>query len=160
VNLTADSGLLTSSQSHMEEFLTSLPTTPPPSTAAPAPWATTLPRANEAIVVPTQVNYVGKAANLYDDAGYKLHGSVHVIVKHLGMTHIWDRVRVMGGAYGGFCNFDTHSGLFQYQSYRSVPMKRDDLGMLCSGVVPKIGLDVNAKPLNETSSAMTRLCQI
>lgn len=65
-----------------------------------------------------QVNYVGKAANLYEDAGFELHGSVHVIGKHLGMTHIWDRVRVMGGAYGGFCSFDSHSGLFTFLSYR------------------------------------------
>ena len=67
-----------------------------------------------------QVNYVGKAANLYEDAGYTLHGSAYVINKHLGMTHIWDRVRVMGGAYGGFCSFDSHSGLFQFLSYRCV----------------------------------------
>lgn len=28
------------------------------------------------------------------------------------------RVRVVGGAYGGFCDFDTHSGMFTYSSYR------------------------------------------
>lgn len=27
-------------------------------------------------------------------------------------------VRVSGGAYGGFCDFDTHSGMFTYSSYR------------------------------------------
>ena len=67
------------------------------------------------------MNYVGKAANLYEDAGYKLHGSAYVINKSLGMTHVWDRVRVMGGAYGGFCSFDSHSGLFQFGSYRCAP---------------------------------------
>jgi hypothetical protein len=25
---------------------------------------------------------------------------------------------VVGGAYGGFCDFDTHSGMFTYSSYR------------------------------------------
>lgn len=65
-----------------------------------------------------QVNYVGKAANLYEDAGYKLSGSSYVINKHLGTTYIWDRVRVSGGAYGGFTDFDTHSGMFTYLSYR------------------------------------------
>eukprot|EP00959_Pyramimonas_sp_CCMP1952_P008631 180473-Pyramimonas_sp.AAC.3 len=29
-----------------------------------------------------------------------------------------DRVRVSGGAYGGFCDFDSHSGMFTYLSYR------------------------------------------
>lgn len=27
-------------------------------------------------------------------------------------------MRVVGGAYGGFCDFDTHSGMFTYSSYR------------------------------------------
>lgn len=67
-----------------------------------------------------QVNYVGKSVNLYD-AGYELHGSLYVIEKHLGMTHIWDRVRVMGGAYGGFCSFDPFSGNFSFASYRCAP---------------------------------------
>ena len=53
--------------------------------------------------------------------GYDLHGAAYVVNNQLGMTHIWDRVRVMGGAYGGFCSFDSHSGLFQYLSYRCAP---------------------------------------
>ena len=65
-----------------------------------------------------QVNYVGKAANLYEDAGYKLHGSAYVINKYLGTTWLWDRIRVSGGAYGGFSDFDSHSGMFTYLSYR------------------------------------------
>lgn len=64
------------------------------------------------------MNYVGKAANLYEDAGYKLSGSAYVVNKHLGTTWLWDRVRVSGGAYGGFSDFDTHSGMFSYLSYR------------------------------------------
>merc|ERR1712232_373737 len=74
-------------------------------------------RTAEGIIVPTQVNYVGKGANLYE-AGYKLHGSSLVISKFLGTTYLWDRVRVSGGAYGGFCQFDPRSGDFKYLSYR------------------------------------------
>lgn len=65
-----------------------------------------------------QVNYVGKAVNLYEDAGYKLNGSAYVIEKHLGTSWLWDKVRVVGGAYGGFCSFDSHSGMFTFLSYR------------------------------------------
>ena len=65
-----------------------------------------------------QVNYVGKAANLYEDAGYKLKGSSYVVNKLLGTTWLWDRVRVSGGAYGGFSDFDSHSGMFSFLSYR------------------------------------------
>lgn len=38
-----------------------------------------------------QVNFVSKAANLYADAGYKLHGSSYVINKFLGTSWLWDR---------------------------------------------------------------------
>jgi Zn-dependent M16 (insulinase) family peptidase len=58
-----------------------------------------------------KVNYVGKAGNLYQ-SGYQLNGSAYVISKHISNTWLWDRVRVSGGAYGGFCDFDTHSGTY------------------------------------------------
>ena len=34
------------------------------------------------------------------------------------MTWLWEKVRVQGGAYGGFSVFDMKSGLFNYLSYR------------------------------------------
>ena len=77
-----------------------------------------------------QVNYVGKAANLYQDAGYQLSGSAYVVNKHLGTTWLWDRVRVSGGAYGGFSDFDTHSGMFSYLSYRD-PNLTKTVRVLC-----------------------------
>ena len=94
-------------------FLESLPD----KKLAAADWSLMLPRTNEAICVPTQVNYVGKAANLYEDAGYSLQGSSYVINKLLGTTWMWDRVRVSGGAYGGFTDFDSHrSGYFDHDA--------------------------------------------
>ena len=75
-----------------------------------------------------QVNYVGKAANLYEDAGYSLSGAAYVAEKHLSTSWLWDRVRVVGGAYGGFCSFDSHSGLFTYLSYRGERKKREGGG--------------------------------
>lgn len=114
INMTGDETTLSHAAPHVDAFLQSLPET----SAGPSSWSNTLAARNEAIVVPTQVNYVGKAANLYEDAGYKLKGSSYVINKHLGTTYIWDRVRVSGGAYGGFTDFDTHSGMYTYLSYR------------------------------------------
>jgi presequence protease len=115
VNATADEKMLMKVGPHINDFLSSLPSTSP----SPSIWkADLLPRGNEALLVPTQVNYVCKAADLYKDAGYELNGSSYVINKLLGTTWIWDRVRVSGGAYGGFCDFDTHSGMFTYMSYR------------------------------------------
>jgi Zn-dependent M16 (insulinase) family peptidase len=71
----------------------------------------------EGLTIPAQVNYVGKGANLYD-LGFKPHGSINVIRKYLGTTYIWEKIRVQGGAYGGFISFDLFSGSFNYISYR------------------------------------------
>lgn len=117
VNLTGDAGTLSAAAPFVSEFFASLPDKGLV-TSLPSPWQSTLPKANEAFTVPTQVNYVGKGGNLYADAGYQLHGSAYVIDKYLGNTWLWDRVRVVGGAYGGFCSFDPQSGNFMQLSYR------------------------------------------
>ena len=82
------------------------------------PWQACPAALTQRWLMRAQVNYVGKAANLYEDAGYRLSGSAYVVNKHLGTTWLWDRVRVSGGAYGGFSDFDTHSGMFSFLSYR------------------------------------------
>ena len=71
----------------------------------------------EALLVPAQVNYVGKGCNIYD-LGYTWHGSAHVIARHLRMGWLWDQVRVQGGAYGAFCALDRMSGTLAQVSYR------------------------------------------
>ncbi|MDR0239342.1 MAG: insulinase family protein, partial [Deltaproteobacteria bacterium] len=77
----------------------------------------------EAFCVPAQVNYVGKAANLFE-LGYCYHGSINVILRHLRMAYLWDRVRVQGGAYGAFCSFDRLSGILTLLSYRDPNIAR------------------------------------
>lgn len=114
VNMTADGKTLASTEKIIGNFLDLLPSNSP---VGKVSWNARLPSHNEAIVIPTQVNYVGKAANLYE-TGYQLDGSAYVISKHISNTWLWDRVRVSGGAYGGFCDFDTHSGVFSFLSYR------------------------------------------
>jgi presequence protease len=69
------------------------------------------------LTIPAQVNYVGKGANLYK-LGYEPDGSVNVINNYLGTTWLWEKVRVQGGAYGGFSQFDPTSGTFTFLSYR------------------------------------------
>ncbi|KAG6474436.1 hypothetical protein ZIOFF_068371 [Zingiber officinale] len=114
INVTADGKNLTNSMKYLDKFICLLPNTQPLKTGS---WQSLISPGNEAIVIPTQVNYVGKAGNIYE-TGYQLHGSAYVISKYIGNTWLWDRVRVSGGAYGGFCDFDTHSGVFSYLSYR------------------------------------------
>ena len=71
----------------------------------------------EALLIPAQVNYVGKGASLYP-LGYTLDGSVFAIAAFLRTTWLWEQVRMKGGAYGGFVTFDHRTGLFDYLSYR------------------------------------------
>ncbi|GER56649.1 presequence protease [Striga asiatica] len=114
INLTADAKNLESAEKHVSNFVDMLPNAPPVRSAA---WSARLPPKNEAIVIPTKVNYVGKATNLFE-SGYQLKGSSYVISNYLSNTWLWNRVRVSGGAYGGFCDFDSDSGVFSYLSYR------------------------------------------
>lgn len=72
---------------------------------------------SEGLTIPAQVNYVGKGANLYQH-GYAYHGSNEVIRKYLGTTWLWEKIRVMGGAYGGLSTFSRHTGVWNYLSYR------------------------------------------
>ncbi|RDY04881.1 Presequence protease 2, chloroplastic/mitochondrial, partial [Mucuna pruriens] len=122
INVTSDRKNLAHTEKVVSKFVDLLPASTPIATTS---WNVRLPLTNEAIVIPTQlcfyqhivVNYVGKAANIYD-TDYQLNGSAYVISKYISNTWLWDRVRVSGGAYGGFCDFDTHSGVFSFLSYR------------------------------------------
>ncbi|EFJ46930.1 hypothetical protein VOLCADRAFT_81738 [Volvox carteri f. nagariensis] len=118
VNMTADSATLAAAEGPVSDFLSALPASSAALSSQSLTSSLLLPRTNEALCVPTQVNYVAKGANLFLDAGYELNGSAYVVEKYLGNTWLWDRVRVVGGAYGGFCSFDSHSGMFTYMSYR------------------------------------------
>ena len=68
-------------------------------------------------VVPTQVSYVGKGGQLYNK-GEEVKGSASVVSRFLRSGYLWDHVRVIGGAYGGFCTFSPGSGIFSFLSYR------------------------------------------
>jgi hypothetical protein len=113
VNATIDQEGWKSIQPQVEEFIQSFS---PRAQAAPA-WSLSAFPDHEGLTLPTQVNFVGKGANLYQH-GYRLHGSIQVIVPYLRSTWLWDKVRVQGGAYGGFCTFDQQSGSLSFLSYR------------------------------------------
>ena len=84
---------------------------------SPSVWNPDFGASREGLTIPAQVNYVGKGYNLYE-LGYRLHGSISVINKYLGTTWLWEKIRIQGGAYGGFSTFDLRSGVFNFLSYR------------------------------------------
>jgi Zn-dependent M16 (insulinase) family peptidase len=89
----------------------------PGDTVEPLEWDRGVQPKHEGLTIPAQVNYVGKGARLYD-LGYTLDGSVAVLGKFLKTAYLWEKIRVQGGAYGGFSVFDRHSGTFAFASYR------------------------------------------
>ncbi|MED6131441.1 hypothetical protein PIB30_009922 [Stylosanthes scabra] len=115
INITADGKSLTNIEKAGGKFVDLLPSRSPITTTN---WSARLPLTNEAIVTPTHVNYVGKAANIYD-SGYEPSMRAFVISKHIRNTWLWDRVRVSGGAYSVSCRFNTNSGVFMFLSNRA-----------------------------------------
>jgi presequence protease len=113
VNITLDADGWFASRSQIESFLAEIPER----LAAPQHWEIAPLPSHEGLVIPAQVNYVGKGANIYD-FGYKLDGSLLVINQYLRTTWLWEKIRVQGGAYGGFCTFDQLSGVYNFLSYR------------------------------------------
>jgi len=97
----------------LKEFFKGLPSR----SAIREVWQPTISKGFEGLIIPAQVNYVGKGADLYE-LGYQPDGSINVIIKYLSTTWLWERVRVKGGAYGGFCLFNHRSGCITYLSYR------------------------------------------
>jgi hypothetical protein len=120
-NVTVDGAGWSQFQPKLASFLGRLPA-PVLDEAAPGPqvnpaWRTAWSTGDEGLTIPAQLNYVGKGANLYQ-LGYALDGSIMVISNYLRTTWLWERVRVRGGAYGGFCVFDHRSGILTFLSYR------------------------------------------
>lgn len=132
LHITGDKDVLETVQPSMDDFLTSLPgdangSKLPDFYNEEHPWATRAkvdmpnlaPLKDEGFVVPTQVSYVGKGGQLYEP-GEIVPGTSGVVSRFLRTGYLWDHVRVIGGAYGGFCTFDSKAGdgIFTYLSYR------------------------------------------
>jgi Zn-dependent M16 (insulinase) family peptidase len=136
-NITVDEKGWARFHPQVSEFLEALPSTP----LKTARWKPERPAGSEGMIIPAQVNYVGKAASLYAE-GYRFHGSCHVISRYLRNTWLWEKVRVQGGAYGAFALFDRLSGVMTLVSYRDPNlMKTLDLFDGCPGFLRKLSLN-------------------
>ncbi len=113
INVTADGALWGKAKGEIESFLGRLPN----GDFAFADWGISFAPKSEGLIIPAQVNYVGKGANLRA-LGFELSGASAVVLKFLNTTYLWDKVRVQGGAYGGSSRFDLTSGNFSFLSYR------------------------------------------
>jgi len=115
LNVTLDASNWAAVEPQVRAFLGRLPS----AEVNPQTWdwrAAALP-AHEGLSVPAQVNFVGKGANLYA-LGYEFSGAQIVILKHMNLDYLWNRVRVQGGAYGGALSFSQMSGVATFLSWR------------------------------------------
>ena len=148
VSLTGDAAALTAAQAPLEGLLASFPSAgfggggalPRARLASNWGWAPGAPPSAAegdlplsplrgptpnrlALVVPTAVNYVVKAAPVYPlGQGRPPHtpvpGDAEVVSGLLRTGYLWERVRVSGGAYGAYSSLNRASGVLGFASYR------------------------------------------
>ena len=112
-NITVDQSGWTRLQPLLNGFLKTLPET----SISESDWSLERTPISEGLTIPSQINYVGKGANIYNTP-YRFNGSALVITRYIRNGWLWDQVRVQGGAYGAFCMLDRLSGVLTFISYR------------------------------------------
>lgn len=128
VNLTGDKKVLQSSAATIKSFIDSLPSAaiekgiPLVEQFNAKKQDKLLPLQNEGFAMPSQVNYVVYGGPI-QDPGDEVKGSSAVVSRYLSIGHLWDNVRVIGGAYGGFARFSELTGRFTFLSYRDPNLK-------------------------------------
>jgi Zn-dependent M16 (insulinase) family peptidase len=112
-NVTTDAATWARFEPKLAELLGQLPD----AAAANATWPTPAGPRSEGLTIPTKVNYVVKGGDVRR-VGAEPNGAAAVVQHYLNTTWLWNKVRVQGGAYGGSCALDRHSGIFNFSSYR------------------------------------------
>ena len=118
VSVTAPEELYKNFRPHLTEILKALPVEEFPVQSYDYP----LKKLNEGLYSQSRVQYVGKGAN-FINLGYKYSGSLNVLETILRYEYFWLKIRVQGGAYGAFVNFNRNGGMF-FGSYRDPNLKK------------------------------------
>lgn len=71
----------------------------------------------EALVVPAQVNFVGKAVDLRA-LGFQPSGAASTVLRTLNYSYMYPKIRLQGGAYGGAARYNPFNGVLTYLSWR------------------------------------------
>ncbi|WP_196590480.1 insulinase family protein [Pectinatus frisingensis] len=99
-------------ESKFTEFVSNLDTAEYPAETFPFK----INKRNEGFQSSSLVQYVGCGAN-FVRKGYAYNGSLLVLSTILRCTYFWNRIRVLGGAYGAFVKFGSDGDLY-FGSYR------------------------------------------
>jgi presequence protease len=84
-------------------------------------WAFNLEKRNEGILTPSKVQYVTEGYN-FKKLGYSWDGKMRVLDHILTTDWLQKQIRVIGGAYGGYCSI-TPGGFITFNSYRDPNLK-------------------------------------
>jgi hypothetical protein len=84
-------------------------------------WILQPEKKNEGFITASKVQYVSKGYD-FSKLGYKWNGKIRVLEQILSTDWLQTRLRVIGGAYGGFCNIYTSGQVF-FNSYRDPNLK-------------------------------------
>ncbi|MDP4115489.1 MAG: insulinase family protein [Bacteroidota bacterium] len=101
----------------MQIFINTLPD----NKFSPTAWNFDLVKKNEGFLTTSKVQYVIKGFNI-KRLGYKWNGKINVLSQILSTDWLQTRLRVLGGAYGGFSNFYQNGDVF-FNSYRDPNLK-------------------------------------
>ncbi len=77
---------------------------------------------NEGLMTTSKVQYVTKGFN-YKKLGYEYNGKMLVMNQILSRGYLTQQIRIIGGAYGGFCGF-SKTGNVYFASYRDPNLKK------------------------------------
>jgi len=78
-------------------------------------------KGNEALLSASKVQYVVKGYN-FKKLGYDWNGKLSVLNQVISTDWLQNRIRVIGGAYGGFSSFTPYGGAY-FMSYRDPNLK-------------------------------------
>ncbi|MEI7596821.1 MAG: insulinase family protein [Bacteroidota bacterium] len=79
-------------------------------------WQFNFENKNEGILTASKVQFVQAGYN-FKKLGYIWNGNMRVLNQVLSTDYLHTQIRVIGGAYGGFCSF-ANNGMVSFSSYR------------------------------------------
>ncbi len=79
---------------------------------------------SEGFVTASQVSYVARTGNI-SKHGYYYTGELQILKVLLSYDYLWNKIRVLGGAYGCFAQF-TRNGKVAFSSYRDPNVAETD----------------------------------
>ena len=113
VNVTGDPALVAALRPLIEDLIAALPEGRPGRVVDTAPDC---PR-SVGVTIPAQVNYVGRVLSV-GDLLQPAAPALEMLASILSSDFLYQKLRVQGGAYGGFCMYSPYDGLLPMLSYR------------------------------------------